>query len=147
MRIYLDLNCFNRPFDDQEQKRIHEETEAIFTILSRIVEGVDTFVWSWALSYENARHPFPDRREEITRWERRASMVAPFDQQTERLARGFHDQGISPLDAAHLASAESADADVFLTCDDRLIKQAERIKLRVRLMNPITYLKEVTRRG
>ncbi|ETX05978.1 MAG: hypothetical protein ETSY2_19770 [Candidatus Entotheonella gemina] len=30
MLLYLDLNCFNRPFDDQNQGRIARETAAIF---------------------------------------------------------------------------------------------------------------------
>ncbi len=28
MRLYLDLCCFNRPYDDQTQTRIRLETEA-----------------------------------------------------------------------------------------------------------------------
>ncbi len=28
MLIYLDMRCFNRPFDDQSQARIRFETEA-----------------------------------------------------------------------------------------------------------------------
>ncbi len=35
MRIYLDNCCYNRPFDDQTQERIHLESEAILTILKR----------------------------------------------------------------------------------------------------------------
>ncbi|MEK7337836.1 MAG: PIN domain protein, partial [candidate division NC10 bacterium] len=65
MRLYLDLNCFNRPFDDQNQERIRRETGAILAILARIVERSDVLVWSWALDWENARHPIADRREEI----------------------------------------------------------------------------------
>ncbi len=30
MRIYLDINIYNRPFDDQSQVRIRLETIAIF---------------------------------------------------------------------------------------------------------------------
>lgn len=37
MRLYIDLSCFNRPFDDQLQDRIHLETEAVFGILNRIL--------------------------------------------------------------------------------------------------------------
>ena len=29
MRLYVDLSCFNRPFDDQGQERIRLETEAV----------------------------------------------------------------------------------------------------------------------
>ena len=44
MRLYLDLNCFNRPFDDQTQTRIVQETSAVFAILQRIVDEMDHLV-------------------------------------------------------------------------------------------------------
>jgi hypothetical protein len=72
MRLYIDLNCFNRPFDDQNQERIRLETEAVLGILARVVEGKDTLLWSWVLSFENDKHPKPDRREEIAVWEARS---------------------------------------------------------------------------
>ena len=33
MIIYLDNCCYNRPFDDQTQERIHLESEVILTVL------------------------------------------------------------------------------------------------------------------
>lgn len=33
MIVYLDNCCYNRPFDDQTQERVHLESEAILTIL------------------------------------------------------------------------------------------------------------------
>jgi len=49
----------------------------------------------------------------------------------ERL--GFH-----AFDALHLACAEAAAADVFLTTDDRLLRAAKRhaAELKVRVENP-----------
>jgi hypothetical protein len=41
MRLYIDLSCFNRPFDDQGQERIRRETQAVL-VLRRIIEGSDT---------------------------------------------------------------------------------------------------------
>jgi len=29
------------------------------------MEGSDTLVWSWVISFENDKHPKPDRRDEI----------------------------------------------------------------------------------
>ena len=43
MLLYLDLNCFNRPFDDQTQERIARETAAVFAVLER----VDAASTSW----------------------------------------------------------------------------------------------------
>jgi hypothetical protein len=35
MRIYLDVCCINRPFDDQTEERIRMESEAVLAILKR----------------------------------------------------------------------------------------------------------------
>ena len=54
--------------------------------------------------------------------------------------------GMSAIDALHIACAESGGADVFLTTDDRLLRQAIRLaaQLRVRVENPLTWIKEQT---
>ena len=72
MLLYLDLNCFNRPFDDQSQDRIAQETTAVLSILQRIIDGVDLLAWSAVLDFENTQHPLVDRRTEIGRWAQRA---------------------------------------------------------------------------
>ncbi len=49
------------------------------------------------------------------------------------------------FDAVHLACAESGNADVFLSTDDRLLKRAKRLskKIRVKVMNPLDWLQEM----
>ena len=39
MRLYLDVCCLNRPFNDRTQERIHLEAEATLIVLSRIEQG------------------------------------------------------------------------------------------------------------
>jgi hypothetical protein len=106
--LYLDLNCFNRPFDDQSQDRIAQETAAVFTILQRIIDGVDQLIWSAILTFENAQHPLADRRTEIAQWARRAVVNVAVIQQVATRARALTAAGFRPLDAAHLACAEAA---------------------------------------
>jgi len=45
MSIYLDLCCFNRPFDGQEQIRIRLESEAELEVQSRIRRGDLELAW------------------------------------------------------------------------------------------------------
>jgi len=49
------------------------------------------------------------------------------------------------FDALHLACAEAAGSDVFLTTDDQLLRLAFRVKeqLNVRVINPASWLMEV----
>ena len=46
MKIYLDVCCLNRPFDNQAQDRIRLETEAVVLILDRIAAKG----WQWLTS-------------------------------------------------------------------------------------------------
>jgi hypothetical protein len=39
MRIYLDVCCLSRPFDNQSQERVRLESEAVLMILHRIETG------------------------------------------------------------------------------------------------------------
>ena len=50
---------------------------------------------------------------------------------------------IQEMDALHISSAEMGRTDVFLTTDARLIRSCRSISLRVRVMNPVSYLAEV----
>jgi predicted nucleic acid-binding protein len=147
MRVYIDLSCFNRPFDDQRQERIRRETQAMLAILSRIVDGTDTLVWSWVLTFENDKHPKRDRREEIGRWEARAERTVGLSAPVIEHAGQITSQGIQALDAAHLASAEAAGADIFVTCDDAVLRRARRLSLALRVLNPVAYLTEVEAHG
>jgi hypothetical protein len=94
MLLYLDLNCFNRPFDDQNQDRIARETTSIFLILQRIIDEVDLLAWSAALEFENAQHPLVDRRTEIGRWAQRAVTNIVVNEQIATRAQAITQVGL-----------------------------------------------------
>ena len=144
MLLYLDLNCFNRLFDDQSQDRIAHETAAVFAILQRIIDGVDQLIWSAILTFENAQHPLADRRTEIAQWAHRAVVNIAVTHQVATRARALTAAGFRPLDAAHLACAEAAACDRFLTCDDQVIRRARRVRVGLRVQNPLDYGQEYT---
>ena len=98
-------------------------------VLRRIVEGSDSLVWSWVLSFENDKHPKPDRRDEIAVWETRSERLIAVNTDLEERTRQIARQGIPALDAAHLASAEAGGAEIMLTCDDVVLRRAPRLGL------------------
>jgi predicted nucleic acid-binding protein len=53
-------------------------------------------------------------------------------------AEAFVGEGLGPADAAHLAFAEAAAAS-FVTCDDRLIRQCERIQPGIWCGSPVAF--------
>jgi hypothetical protein len=52
MKIYLDVCCLNRPFDDQTQDRVHLEAEAILSIFRRLEKNDWTWISSSVVLYE-----------------------------------------------------------------------------------------------
>lgn len=46
---------------------------------------------------------------------------------------------IGAFDSLHIASAEEAKADIFLTTDDKLEKMADKLKLKTRVINPLRF--------
>ena len=107
MQLYIDLSCFNRPFDDQGQERVRLETQAVLLVLTRIVERKDTLLWSWVMSFENDQHPRRDRRDEIAVWEARSERSVAVSDGLQERAREIVRLGIPALDAAHRAARTS----------------------------------------
>lgn len=58
MKIYLDMCCFNRPYDDQAQSRIRIETEAKIVIQQKIKDGEHELLWSSTLDFECSKTRF-----------------------------------------------------------------------------------------
>lgn len=127
MRIYLDLCCFNRPYDDQLQTRIRLETEAKFALQQKIRDGECELVWSAIMDYENAKSPFPEHRDAIGNWRKLASLHALIDAEILSQARQFMGLGIREYDALHVASAVYSQADIFVSTDDRLLKKLQHV--------------------
>jgi predicted nucleic acid-binding protein len=50
--------------------------------------------------------------------------------------------GLRAIDALHVACAEAAGADYFLTCDDRLLKKQKYIN--ISSMNPLDFVQKVS---
>ena len=140
MLLYLDNCCFNRPFDNQSQLRIHLETEAKLSIQARILSGVYRLAWSYILDYENRQNPFRERREQIARWRTRSSLIVTESERILNDAAQFHCQGLRKMDALHLACAVNAQVDCFLTTDDGIIRKSHLVTLRV--TDPIGFIKE-----
>ncbi|MBI4357030.1 MAG: hypothetical protein HY559_04060 [Gammaproteobacteria bacterium] len=50
----------------------------------------------------------------------------------------FYTKKIGVADAVHVAFAEKS-SEVFITCDDRLLKQCGKLKLKLKTMNPVEF--------
>jgi hypothetical protein len=145
MRLYLDVCSLNRPYDDQSIDRNRLEAEAIMAIIGRVSRGDHSLVSSEAIDREIAACPDLEKAElvkETLRLAERQVVLAPAGAARFRELAGL---GFRRLDAMHLACAEAARCDYFVTTDDKLIKRAKthRKALAVPVVNPLTFVTEV----
>lgn len=141
-RIYLDTCCLNRPFDDQSQVRIRLESEAILHIIGRCAGGDLRWVASDILDFEIAQTKDIARKERVIALRYFANETVTFDESAARRSHEFELLGISTLDARHIACAEQAQADVFLTTDGWLLKRTNLFNshFRVVIDNPLAWI-------
>ena len=138
-RVYLDVCTLCRPYDDQNLMRIRLETDAFYLILQHIQNGRYTMIVSPVHFREVAATEESRERTEVTALLHRYGTTPSCDLNSVRKrAEGLHAQRFGVADAAHVAFAE-ATADVFMTCDDRLLRQCRRASVRMRAMNPIDF--------
>ena len=143
--IYLDVCCFNRPFDNQTQERIRLEAEAILLILKRFELGEWQWISSETMDFEIAQTPSVERKNRVN-----SLMASIFPHfvllDTNLIKRGeeLESIGLDVYDALHVACAEQGQADVFLTTDDKLRRLGVRYsqQLNVRIENPLKWFQE-----
>jgi predicted nucleic acid-binding protein len=147
VKIYLDVCCLCRPFDDQKMNRIHLEAEAIKEILMRCAHDW-TLVTSDAVSFEISCIPDRTRMKKAQKLNELAEEHVAITKPVSRRYHKFVGLGIDPADALHLACAESAGA-VLLTTDDAIIKIIKRHahQIRIEVKNPVEWLMEVNEHG
>lgn len=144
MQLYLDMCALKRPFDDRSQPSVEAEARAVLEVLWRIQAGIDSFVWSAALTFENEADPDAEVREVITELGSLAVSHVRLTLDVEERIADLSSAGLAVLDAAHLALAEAADCDFLLTCDQRFAKRARRANVAIRVANPLEYLEEIS---
>jgi predicted nucleic acid-binding protein len=142
MTIYLDVCCLNRPFDEQVQNRVRLEAEAVLSIFEMANAGKLELAGSDIIDGELSQMPDDERREKVELLLGASTKHISLNTTIERRSTELQKWNISPLDALHLASAEAARVDYFLTTDDYLLRRARRHvdELKVKVENPVKWL-------
>jgi predicted nucleic acid-binding protein len=125
MRVYLDCCSLQRPFDDRSQPRIAVEAEAVLAILALCESDQLKLISSESLLFEIGRIPDQTRREDVLTILKLAKETVELTTEVESLARKLMASGLKPLDVLYLASASTARADYFCTCDDTFLRKAK----------------------
>ena len=137
MLLYLDNSALNRPFDDQTQPRIWLETLALSLVLQMTEAGEIDLIKSPIHFLENNQSQLAVRRQWVEHCIHLARNEATLDDTVKFRANDLQRGGLKPLDALHVACAETAGASYFLTCDDRLIR---RYAGKIAVLNPLDFV-------
>lgn len=142
MKIYLDVCCLNRPFDDQAQERIRLEAEATLLILAQVQKDEVTWLSSEIVQLEVRQNPDAEGVRRVNLLLQSAHQEIVFGTAEQSRAIEFETLGFQAFDAMHLACAEIGQVDYFLTTDDKLLRRTRRFarQLKVKVENPIDYL-------
>jgi len=141
LKIYLDICCYNRPFDEQNNDLILLETEAKLIIQNNIKNGTYAFVWSFMLSSENDENPSDDKREIINSWGMLADEYCAASEDILSNAKQYMRLGLKHKDAIHLACAVKHKCDYFITTDKKLITKNNKIN-EINIVNPMVFILE-----
>ena len=143
MRIYMDMCCYNRPYDPQEQLKISLEAKAKLHIQRLVEEGKVELIGSYTLDYESSNVPFPMRRKAITDFI--ASNICGYvgGERSEIISKKAEEimkTNVKERDAYHVASAIYAKCDYFISTDTRLLKYKTN---EIKMVNPIQFITEM----
>ena len=144
MKVYFDVCCLNRPFDDQSQDKIRLEAEAILAIIKHIDAGTWSSVSSDTVVYEINNTTDEERRDRLLSINDRAKTHITVGEEIFNRTTVIKEMGFTTYDAMHIACAETAQVDIFLSTDKGIVNRASRNMndLLVKIMNPLNWIQE-----
>ena len=141
LKIYLDTCCFNRPYDDQSLLRNSLEAQAVSHIQFLIRERHFLLASSYILLFENSISPHVSRKTVIEGFIKKYSSTyigVEHMVEIENTAQLVLESGVQSFDAYHIACAQIACCNYFLTTDDKLLKYGLK---NITIANPVDFLR------
>ena len=118
------------------------EALACEEIFIRAERGEIQLVWSFMHQDENMLCPFPERKYEVFRLVDLCKVRVGPKEEIYNYAKLLQQKGrLIAKDSVHLSCAHFVRAKFFLTCDDKLAKQAKQLNLGIEIMNPADYIR------
>ena len=142
MRVYLDMCCYNRPYDDQSQIKVSLETQAKLHIQDLIQKKHLDLITSYMLRYECGQNPYEMRRKAIMRFvdmHTTAYVGLERRDEIESIAAEIMSTGVKFKDARHVASAIYAKCEYFISTDKRLLRYKTN---QIKMVTPIEFVTE-----
>lgn len=143
MNVYLDMCCYNRPYDDQSQLKVAMETQSKLYIQTLVKDKKLNLITSYMLRYECSQNPFEMRRNTIFDFINKntyAYVGIEHKIKIETKAAEIMKTGVKFKDACHVASAIYAKCEYFISTDVRLLKYKSK---EIKMVTPIEFIVEM----
>lgn len=138
-KLYIDVCTLCRPFDDQNIMRIRLETDAFYLILQSIRDRKYNMVVSPVhLKEIEEIEDIRERLELITLLNNFGVKPSRNLMKVRERAEYFVSLKFGVADAAHVAFAQ-ATSEVFITCDDKLLKKCKKNNIKILAVSPLEF--------
>ena len=130
-------------FDDLKQTKIYLEAKAVESILL-LYENKEVSVYtSQAAVFEFSNISDLSKKRQIEDLYNALPLEnIEYDDSIKSRALELREYNIKDMDSLHIAFAESAEADYFITTDKFLLNVAQRVSLKTKIINPIDFIME-----
>ena len=116
------------------------EADAKLQIQREIADGKLRLIWSFILELENDENPYDEIRTQIAAWRNIAGITLNWNPEIIELAKKNRECfSIKPKDALHVACAQAAHADYFLTTDRKPLAKIRCLES-LRCINPVEWI-------
>ncbi|HMU82015.1 MAG TPA: hypothetical protein PKX74_00030 [Leptospiraceae bacterium] len=141
MRIYFDACCFGRPLDDLSHPVVELEARAVDLILAACATKGWDVVSGNIVSAELSKNRDPEKRDATLAIQQAFTTVwIQANDETLHRAADIEKAGFSSGDALHLASAEHAGVDFFLSTDYPLLRKVVTLGCSFESLNPLEFV-------
>lgn len=146
LKIYFDSCIYNRPYDDQTQAKIQNETNAIVDIINAVQEKKYVVYSSLIVEMEIERNKNTAKLSDVLVF---YNSVKPnkikFNMSVDARATELLEKyNIKYQDGLHIAYCELEGIDYLLSTDKLLINASNRANLNLKVVNPKDFIEEVS---
>ncbi|HOV15432.1 MAG TPA: PIN domain-containing protein [Spirochaetota bacterium] len=144
LKLYLDTCCYNRPFDDQTDGKIHLESEAIISILRLYEQNQIDIFGSEIIDFEISKIPDIIKRYKVFEISKLTKEKLIINNDVEERSLFLEKIGFKAFDALHIAIAEINKIDIFISTDRKLynLSKKEVKNMLIFIKNPLEFIKE-----
>ena len=144
-KLYFDSCVYNRPFDDQTQSIIQNETNAIIDIINYSQQNNICIYSSLIVKLELEKNKDDNKKFQVLLfYESLKTKNIKFNISINNRAKELGNKyNIKYKDALHIAYCELEDIDYLLTTDKRFINASAKANLKFKVVNPKDFIEEV----